>query len=653
MPKIEYRKEQTTQGDILVIYRDDEPVGNLRQIGKDHSDVEFRSSFLETPIRAPMASLADVSQQDVERFVNKYIEPAIEKARTPSKKKPWEMTKEEYFGERKETGASATSRAWFGRPYFMATPDKSYIIGERFKDHRGQTWEVTGQNDLHVPYVTKVVGGKVQKKQYVGGEGDMHKAGIVKALSEGKPVPAEVLKDYPELGKKEGKPEGTKEAVGNLKIGDTFKVNLTGMGFVEGAVWKKVEESPRKGVTVRNVATGETQVLSSPQAVFTQEAPEKTKATPEQKTEKPKATGYDKYIGAYVRSKLAQTMPTLAGKLEGDVVEVVTIHGEPYFKLRLVDKSTMNIPVDDAKLIRMPGESGSYPRDIAPTAKPEPKAKKEEIKYTPVEKLPDNELWRLYLIPEHRDMPQDYKEYLAKAKVEFNKRKVKLGPIITALPTKPKSKVELKANLGDTISDGFVSGKVIGEGTVGSKIPAYKIETSTGRIDLIIKNQVTRVTRPKAPHKSRTKATYKGYQAKLEGEDTFENQSGVNKYAIYKDGKYISMEVGRTPLQALKHHYKTSRKAAAILPSTDMTQIDRAQDKRGARAVVIDNSLLAKRVLPTDSAGPWLKRPNRFDIRGVDTPGRGRIVAGVAYADRGKQRLSRKHHRGFSRIKFT
>lgn len=76
------------------------------------------------------------------------------------------------------------------------------------------------------------------------------------------------------------------------------------------------------------------------------------------------------------------------------------------------------------------------------------------------------------------------------------------------------------------------------------------------------------------------------------------------------------------------------------------------QDKRSDRAIAIDRALLAKRVVTVDNADVWRKNPNRVDIRGVDTPVRGRIVAGVAYADKGKKRLSRKHHRGWKKVKF-
>ncbi len=58
----------------------------------------------------------------------------------------------------------------------------------------------------------------------------------------------------------------------------------------------------------------------------------------------------------------------------------------------------------------------------------------------------------------------------------------------------PEPAKEPSIKVGDTISDGLVSGKVTGEGTIGKKnIPAYKIELPNGETDLIIKDQVTRV----------------------------------------------------------------------------------------------------------------------------------------------------------------
>lgn len=98
---------------------------------------------------------------------------------------------------------------------------------------------------------------------------------------------------------------------------------------------------------------------------------------------------------------------------------------------------------------------------------------------------------------------------------------------------------------------------------------------------------------------------------------------------------------------------KKPTKEKLALQKTGMALIDKIQASRTPRAILIDNALLARQVVPIDSAQKWLKAPNRYDIQGVDTPSHGRIVAGVAYADKGKKRLSRKHHRGWKKIKFT
>jgi len=103
----------------------------------------------------------------------------------------------------------------------------------------------------------------------------------------------------------------------------------------------------------------------------------------------------------------------------------------------------------------------------------------------------------------------------------------------------------------------------------------------------------------------------------------------------------------------LKGKTKPERKAVTILAGEAQALIDKIQAKRSPRAVAIDNSLLAVKVVPMSKAGLWGKHPNRLDIRGVDTPKRGRIMAGVAYADKGQRRLSRRQHRGWKRIKYT
>jgi len=98
---------------------------------------------------------------------------------------------------------------------------------------------------------------------------------------------------------------------------------------------------------------------------------------------------------------------------------------------------------------------------------------------------------------------------------------------------------------------------------------------------------------------------------------------------------------------------KPATKAKAMLAGVAKELIRKTQANRTPRALLIDNSLLAKQVVPVSKAELWARHPNRLDIRGVDTPSRARIVAGVAYADKGQKRLARKRHKGWRRIKFT
>jgi len=113
-------------------------------------------------------------------------------------KAPWEMTRQEYTtGE--PTRGTQLAEAWVGvRGAFKKTGDVDYVIGERF-ERFGQTMQIVGHNDLNVPYTVKVHGTKLGKTQYAGNPYEVHEVVVRKALREGKAVPPEVLKDYPQL----------------------------------------------------------------------------------------------------------------------------------------------------------------------------------------------------------------------------------------------------------------------------------------------------------------------------------------------------------------------------------------------------------------------------------------------------------------------
>jgi len=99
---------------------------------------------------------------------------------------------------------------------------------------------------------------------------------------------------------------------------------------------------------------------------------------------------------------------------------------------------------------------------------------------------------------------------------------------------------------------------------------------------------------------------------------------------------------------------KPATKAKVMLAEDARGLIERVQANRTNMAIILDNSLQANRIIPISQAEVWAKNPNRMDIRGVDTPGsRSSIKRGRAYADKGKQRLSRVRHKGFKKIKLT
>jgi len=86
-------------------------------------------------------------------------------------------------------------------------------------------------------------------------------------------------------------------------------------------------------------------------------------------------------------------------------------------------------------------------------------------------------------------------------------------------------------------------------------------------------------------------------------------------------------------------------------PRKEIVALKAKPVKQSDRALAIDRSLLARQVVAVDDPR-WLARPNRFDVRGIDTPGSGRVTSRTGFTDKGKTRMSRRHHRGWKRIKL-
>jgi len=148
--------------------------------------------------------------------------------------------------------------------------------------------------------------------------------------------------------------EGATKTVNNIALAIQAGTEITPSSLTS-LIAKNAPKEFIAGLT--NIVAGKA-VAGVPEAV----TPEVTPVTPE-------VAAYQQYIGAEVSSKLSMEMPELAGKVSGIVEEVTVINGETNFKVRLADKSTMYIPVDDAKLIRLAteGKEVSYPREIIPT----------------------------------------------------------------------------------------------------------------------------------------------------------------------------------------------------------------------------------------------------------------------------------------------
>jgi hypothetical protein len=98
---------------------------------------------------------------------------------------------------------------------------------------------------------------------------------------------------------------------------------------------------------------------------------------------------------------------------------------------------------------------------------------------------------------------------------------------------------------------------------------------------------------------------------------------------------------------------KSMRVAKQMAKDEALKLVERIQSQRTPAALAMDNAILSQKVVPLEKAHVWAKAPNRYDIRGVDTPSRGRIVAGVGYADKGAKRIARKPRKGWKKVKFT
>jgi len=93
---------------------------------------------------------------------------------------------------------------------------------------------------------------------------------------------------------------------------------------------------------------------------------------------------------------------------------------------------------------------------------------------------------------------------------------------------------------------------------------------------------------------------------------------GTGKVLIDKDGETKIVKIADLP--ATKDFEKTKKSVQKKEATTTKEQVEVAQAKRKLQAQISDVQKESKKVLSPGAAGKWLKHPDRYDVRGVDTP---------------------------------
>ena len=419
-------------------------------------------------------------------------------------KEPWQMTQKEYVMDLSETF----------EPVVFGTQ-----VGSKVR------WRGTGEKAI-----------AKQKADILRGAPEAHRYKVRQALSQGKPVPAEVLKDYPDL-----KPTATAEKI-------TAPVSLE----VTKQLWEMTDDELLQIIDL----DAERMIIRFPKAGATSLRLQYSKDLKQ---------GLDMFRQRAWEIELK--MPT-------GITEVIITPGTEGITLEGVGRKMMRgeertlaeqqFYANNKKLIE------AWLREQLP--KPTKGMPEAGLQPSMLEEVPAKEVR-----PEAQGK-------LVQARIDKGIALAKAFTLPEA-PAKPRAE---NIEKGDFIKQEGTSytGIVQGEGTIG-KIAAWKVQGPRGETSLISK----------------------------------------------ADAKLIAKEKPTPPTIA-----KLAKPTVTLGKGP----------KRSDRAMAIDRSLLAKQVVSVDDPR-WLKRPNRLDVRGIDTPSRSRRSKGV-YADKGRSRMSRKPHRNWKRI---
>jgi len=443
---------------------------------------------------------------------------------------------------------------------------------------------------------------------------DFHKEYVQKALKEGKAVPAEVLKDYPELGKRET-PRLTKLTDQLDKLPGIEKTYWKGDTSTLTVYYDEAEGKDAANIRVQNYLK-ENQLRDSVEKInFI--STEKGIFKPEPKAEsKPRAkreTLVDKVMNEVV---LYGGFPVRYGTMVKHLDEVAKSTGEKNW-----------MAIRDAGLMGHATREKLHPTKLPEDVQPLTYEEFERItNLASGEKIPESihkKIITMYPKEErHRFETKETKESLAPAKAEAKPKEETIK--ILRGSTDPEVK-----RLWDEVED-YRKREIAPLVKVSDNLQRRRAEGEKGLDD-----DIGKVRKQIAEKQAKGQPMYEAWRKKF------------NEVVEIPVSKF---KTRARPKAKPKKESKPQKEIAILRAKPSVGGI---QDKRSERAIAIDRALLAKRVVTVNDADVWRRTPNRVDIRGIDTPGSGRVTSRTGFADRGKTRLSRGHHRGWKKAKLT
>jgi N12 class adenine-specific DNA methylase len=138
---------------------------------------------------------------------------------------------------------------------------------------------------------------------------------------------------------------------------------------------------------------------------------------------------------------------------------------------------------------------------------------------------------------------------------------------------KAEQKIASSPKIGDSISDGLITGKVVGEGIIGKRIPAYRVELPNGKEDLIIKDQVTKIKQMEPQVSESESASLSALNQGAEEDKTAKSQNDANDSAQQKGTEWTS---------AGAESLLEEKKPLSELPKSDVKEIKLPQEREKA-----------------------------------------------------------------------